>query len=176
MTFLIASNENSSRDLRSSCVPCGLCQNRLRFTSSALRWLLEGWWEQKAITVLLPVKRWNEQILSEVGRHQFSGQLYRKQPLFETNAHSRAEWKGQLLDVPLQPSLVSSPFWSFQLSTHSQWFLKLSSLWFGCTAFFPGGSAGLVFLPSPNSWHDHTCIGTTVSGAAPCIWWNWFLW
>lgn len=113
MTFLIASNENSS------CVLSGLCQNRLWFTSSVLRWLLQGWWEQKAITVLLPVKRWSEQILSEVGRHQFSSQLYRKQLLFETNAHSRvAEWKGQLLDVPLQPSLISSPFWSFQLSVH----------------------------------------------------------
>lgn len=148
MTFVITSNENSSRDLRSSCVFSGLCQNRLRFTSSVLRWLLEGLWEQKAITVLLPVKRWSEQILSEVGRHQFSSQLYRKQPLFETNAHSRVGWKGQLLDVPLQPSLISTPFWSFQLSMHSQWFLKLNSLWFGCTAFFPGGSAGLMcFCP-----------------------------
>lgn len=33
-----------------------------------------------------------------------------------------------------------------------------------------------VFLPSPNCWHDYTCVDTTVSGAAPCIWWNWFLW
>lgn len=50
---------------------------------------LQGWQEWKAITVFLPAKRWSEQILSDVGRYQFSSQLHRKQ-VFETNAHSRA--------------------------------------------------------------------------------------
>lgn len=168
MTFLNASTGNSPCDLRSSCVLSALCQNRLQFTSPALEVSLQAWQGSKKITALLPVKRWRDQILSEVGRYQFSSQLYIKQ-LFKTNALSRASlisWCSSAIFLDFSP-----PVFSAQLVDQSNRGACSSR-----TAFFHGGSVGLkcscpfLIVCTPTLLSVQLCMGLigTLDGGDFC--------